>query len=311
MKFAIIGASGFIGLHTSEYFRGNNAAVDLYSREISHNFLKLHFPSSILLRSDSDDFWRRAQDYSAAIYLSSVPGATAASSVLTEVTGNVSSAIAFFERLAAVNPKCHVIYASSGGTIYGPGHNVPIAEEAAANPISPYGVGKLLIETSLRFLSVTQGLPVTTLRIANPVGYWQLSGRHGFVTAAIRSAMTNAKLKVFGNGSNLRDYFDVDDLCRLLLKLASEPHTGYRVNNVGSGIESSELDVVSAVEDVLGVELSPEMTASRGSDLKYAVLDPSRTRREFGWVSNLSIAGLAEKVVQTAGERGFPSRPSS
>ncbi|MEI2302399.1 NAD-dependent epimerase/dehydratase family protein [Ensifer sp. MJa1] len=307
MKFAIIGASGFIGLHTGEYFRKNGADVDLYSREKSLDFLKSHFPSSVLYRSDSDEFWSRAKDYSAVIYLSS---AAANGTVLSEVTGNVSLAVSFFERLAAINARCHVIYASSGGTIYGPGHAVPIVEEAAPNPISPYGVGKSLIETSLKFLAFARGVPVSTLRIANPVGYWQLSGPHGFVTAAIRSAMTNQKLRVFGDGSNLRDYFDVDDLSRLLLMLASEPHTGYRVNNVGSGIESSEIDVVTAVEGVLGVKLFPEMIASRLSDLKYAVLDPSRTRREFGWVSNLPIADLAEKVVRAARERGFPDRSS-
>jgi len=302
-----MGAGGFIGLHVGEQAIVDEVNLDLYSRKGGHTFLRSIFPSTNILCSESSEFFDRAREYSGVIYLSSNLGSTSEQTVSGAIADSFRETAFFFEQLAARNPNCHVVFASSGGTVYGQGHSHPIPESTAVNPTTPYAFGKVLTEETLRFLSTVHGLPVTVLRIANPVGYWQLRGRHGFISAAIRCGLSGEELTVFGDGSNARDYFDVDDLAALMLRIGttSSPRT-FQITNVGSGVGSSETDVIRAVEDALNAKINIKFSSARQSDLKYAVLDPRLTERTHGWRSCKSLNEIITKAWKRVQASGLP-----
>lgn len=114
--------------------------------------------------------------------------------------------------------------------------------------------GKLLIEDIFHFLSRIEGVGVAILRAANPVGVWQVSGRHGLVAAAIK----NSALSIFGSGNNRCDYFDADGLVALIAGFAREDRRICRTFNIGSGIPRTELEIVALVEKVLKCKMKYE-----------------------------------------------------
>lgn len=304
-----MGAGGFIGLHVGEQAVFNKVSLDLYSRKGGHTFLRGIFPSTDIFCSESSDFFDRAQDYSGVIYLSSTLGSTSQQTVSGAIADSFRETAFFFEKLSSRNPHCHVVFASSGGTVYGPGHSHPIPETMAVCPTTSYAFGKVLTEETLRFLSTVHGLPVTVLRIANPVGYWQLRGRHGFISAAIRCGLSDEVLTVFGDGSNARDYFDVDDLAALMLKIGTTSSCRtFQITNVGSGLGRSETDVIRAVENALNTKINIRFSSARKSDLKYAVLDTSLAERTHGWRSCKSLDEIITKVWKRVQVSGLPQR---
>ena len=145
-----------------------------------------------------------------------------------EVDVNASTLIRFSEHLFSRNPDAHLIYLSSGGQIYGPGHSEPISEENQVDAVTPYALGKVLIEQTLNYLHDQIAAKITILRLSNPIGRWQLNTSHGLVTAAINAAVNDQGLTIFGEGLNQRDYFDVDDFAEFIIKTAREqnPVTG-------------------------------------------------------------------------------------
>lgn len=308
MKTAVISAGGFIAKHFIESAQNASIRIDLYSRPEARGILNQSFPNVPCFAVDTSAFWERAPEYRSIIYLRSETGPSQLGGVTKELEANVNTASRFFTKLGEVNPNCHIIFPSSGGTVYGAGYTDPIPETSSPNPKTLYGLGKILIEHVLKHLAAAHGQPVTILRISNPVGYWQLGGRHGFVAAAIRSALSERPLTVFGAGTNKRDYFDVDDLATLLCKISLEPAYGFQLFNIGSGVATTEQEVICTVERALNLRLHPTFTARRSTDLDYAVVDPNQAFEKLSWTTERSLYDTILKVAARIKREGLPEQ---
>lgn len=176
-----------------------------------------------------------------------------------------------------------IVFLSSGGAVYGTPRAVPIAEDAATEPISAYGIGKLALERYLALYANLYGLASVVLRPANPFGPYQNPARgQGIVPAMVASALHGRALDVWGDGAVVRDFLYVEDLCRAVLAAAC--YTGpLRTFNVGSGIGRSLLEVAGAVAEVVGRPVPIVHRPARPADVPVSVLDSTRITEATGW----------------------------
>ncbi len=187
-----------------------------------------------------------------------------------------------------------IVFASSGGTVYGPGGDGPIPETAPTDPISAYGIGKLAVEKYLALYHHLYGLEYRVLRIGNAYGPHQHPLREqGLVASVLHRLLTDMPIPVWGDGSVIRDYVHVDDVVAAMLAVA-EAENGPRLFNVGSGIGRSVRSVIDDAARVVGRPARIVAMPGRSADVSVNVLDSSRLRQRTGWSPAVGWeAGLA------------------
>jgi len=185
-----------------------------------------------------------------------------------------------------------VVYASSGGTIYGEPQQVPIPEDHPLAPKSAYGQSKLAIENYLAFYGRTTPLEVSILRLSNPYGPAQNPfGVQGLIAIAMGCALDGRPIGVFGGGRTVRDYIYIDDVVAAMLLAADAPPA---LANVSSGQGHSVVEILDAVERVTGRRVVRTALPERHGDVLVNVLDNRRARRLFGWSPQVGLDdGLA------------------
>ncbi len=184
-------------------------------------------------------------------------------------------------RVAGTNK---VIFSSSGGTIYGvvPPEDLPAREGQAQRPLSPYGVAK---KASTDYLSAYRELhqvDFTSLALANVYGPRQNPlGEAGVVAIFAGLLFDGRQCTIYGDGAKTRDYVYVDDAVDAVVR--SFDRGGGLLCNVGSGVETSDMEVHDAVARAVGVKAQPRHAADRPGDLQRISLDPGRAAMQLGW----------------------------
>lgn len=175
-----------------------------------------------------------------------------------------------------------VVFASSGGAIYGGGAKLPVRETAAKRPESPYGISKKIVEDYFRWFKEFHRLDYTLIAPANIYGPRQDPGLEGGVVAIFALAMLKGRRPtIFGDGSQTRDFVYVGDVCDAFLR-AADAGSGSLLN-VGSGVETSVLDLYGAMAKATGFEAKPQFEAEKPGDVKRSVVDASKAASSIGW----------------------------
>lgn len=178
-----------------------------------------------------------------------------------------------------------VVYAASGGTLYGTAdpRELPLAESRPRAPRSPYGVSKAAVIDYLATYHELYGLAHTSLALANVYGPRQdAHGEAGVVAIFAQALLSGKPTKVFGDGTKTRDYVFVDDVVDAFVKAAGEAGGGLRFN-IGTGTETSDRQLHSAVAAAVGGPDDPEFHPDRLGDLERSCLDISRAARVLRW----------------------------
>ncbi|HSM01188.1 MAG TPA: GDP-mannose 4,6-dehydratase [Acidimicrobiia bacterium] len=197
-------------------------------------------------------------------------------------------------RRAGVRKVC---FASSGGAIYGGDVKLPAKESAAKAPQSPYGISKKIVEDYFHWYSQVHGVAYTLLALANVYGPRQDPGLEGGVTAIFSLAMLEGRRpKIFGDGTQTRDFVYVEDVCDAFLR-AADRGDGHLLN-IGSGIETSVNDLYGLVADVTDYPTKPDYAPAKPGDVYRSVVDPSRAKKELGWEPWTSLREGLEKTVE-------------
>ena len=186
-----------------------------------------------------------------------------------------------------------IVFSSTGGAIYGECDG-PADEDHAREPLAPYGVSKLSGEEYLAAYNRLYGTSHVSLRFGNVYGPRQdPKGEAGVVAIFMNRLLREGGTpKIFGDGTQTRDYVYVGDV--VAASLAAAEHGG-GVLNVGSGVETSVLDLYERIQRVAGVTRDAELAEARPGELQRSVLDPSRARTALGWAPQHSLdEGLAE-----------------
>ena len=177
-----------------------------------------------------------------------------------------------------------LVFASSGGTVYGPAGPDPIAETAATDPISAYGIGKLTVEKYLGLYRHLYGFDGRVLRIANAYGPHQHPLREqGLVASVLHRLLAGSAIPVWGDGAVVRDYIHVQDVVSAMLTVAFAEDAGPALYNVGSGVGRSVLSVIDDAARVVGRAPVLDIRPGRSADVAVNILDSTRLRRQTGW----------------------------
>jgi UDP-glucose 4-epimerase len=212
-----------------------------------------------------------------------------------DVRSNLVDTLQFLDSCMEAGVR-KVIFASSGGTVYGPPQTVPITEDHPTEPITSYGIVKLAVEKYLGFYHHLHGLDYAALRVSNPYGpYQNPTGQQGVVAVFLQSLHAGRPITVWGDGNVVRDYLYVADLVDALT-LAAQTECSQKIFNIGSGRGTSLNELVALMAEVTGERPEMEYLRGRALDVPANVLDVSRARSELGWSPKI---GLAEGVGET------------
>ncbi len=181
-------------------------------------------------------------------------------------------------KLLELAEKKHIklIFLSSGGTVYGKQEIQPITETALPHPINHYGNVKLCIENTILTFASQSDMDIVIARLANPYGPGQDYRKGvGFIDAVIRNAISGNAITIYGDGSVVRDYIYIDDVCGLLTKLVDIKLDNDPIINICSGIGISNNDILDITRKIHG-DLTVNYIDSRSVDLQKVVLDNTK-----------------------------------
>lgn len=190
---------------------------------------------------------------------------------------------------AAAGKIRRVVFASSGGVVYGDPEVIPTPETAPKGPISPYGVSKLAGEYYLRALGVLRGFETVSMRYANVFGPRQDPGSEaGVVSIFISRILAGQPITIFGDGLQTRDLVFVRDVARAnVLASSAEIPRGESIDdtaiNVATSRQVSVADLARTIGEVLGVEPVIKHAPARAGELMRSALDIGKAGRVLGW----------------------------
>ena len=181
-----------------------------------------------------------------------------------------------------------IIFASSGGAIYGDKEPIPAAEDHSKEPMSPYGVSKLTGELYLHYYYTAFGLPYVALRYANVYGPRQSNrGEAGVVAIFISQLLSGKSPVINGDGRQTRDYVFVGDVVKANLAALMSDYVGGI--NIGTGKETDVVALCESLRDALGTDVKAVHGPAKVGEQKRSCLDNGLARRVLGWQPEIAI----------------------
>lgn len=199
---------------------------------------------------------------------------------------------------ARAHPGTRVVLASSAAT-YGDVDEVPVREEAARWPTSPYGFHKFSSELALRMYADVHGVPTAALRFFNVYGPRQdpSSPYSGVISIFMKRALEGQGLTIFGDGEQTRDFVYVEDVAAAIRRAAARDLAG-DVFNVGTGAETSVNTLAETVVRLAGSASSIAHAPARAGEIVRSCADLSRSRETLGYAPTVSLDdGLARTLA--------------
>ena len=293
MKCLILGGAGFIGSHLAQGLLAEGHQVRIFDRP------NLLLPPE--LRPDPRIEWFEGDFLNQDELALAVAGSEVVFHLVSatlpkssndnpvyDVESNIIGTLRLLE-IARLNGVRRVIFASSGGTVYGLPQSLPIAESHPTQPLVSYGIAKLAIEKYLHMYQVLHGVEYCVLRLANPFGERQrVSAAQGAVAVFLHRALHGETIHIWGDGSVTRDYIYIKDAIRAFIKAMSWQGT-QRVFNIGSGQGLSLNDILAAMEKLLGRPVTRSYEPARNFDVPVNVLDIACARQQLGWAPAVSF----------------------
>ena len=192
-----------------------------------------------------------------------------------------------------------VVFASSGGTIYGEpsGEALPVKESHPQQPISPYGVAKKVVGDYLFAYRQLHQLEYTALALANVYGPRQdPHGEAGVVAIFAGRLLAGEPCTIFGDGEQTRDYVYVDDVVDAFVRASDKG--GGLVLNIGTGVETSVNELYATMARVAGVDRSASLAPARDGEVPRSSLDAGRAGIQLGWKPWTDLATGTSAVLE-------------
>ena len=294
MRYLVTGGAGFVGSNLVDRLLAEGHEVDVIddlsrgtlanladARASAEGALKIH-RHDIRSRDTVPLMERRAPDI--VVHLAAqIDVRVSVSDPVLDAEINIIGFLNVLEGARAAGSS-KVIFASSGGTIYGdvPDEALPIRESQPQRPVSPYGITKRAATDYLHAYRELYQLDFTSLAFANIYGPRQdPHGEAGVVAIFSQLLLQGRQCTVFGDGAQTRDYVFVDDAVDAIVR-ATERGGGL-LCNIGTGVETTVLEVHDSVARAVGVRAQPIFAHARPGELQRSALDPGRAAMQLGW----------------------------
>ena len=202
---------------------------------------------------------------------------------------------------AAGKLGARVLFASTGGALYGNEAPIPTPETYVAQPLAPYGASKLAGEAFVATQARSHGLANVVLRLGNVYGPRQNAHGEAGVVAIFSDRLLNGEVPVvYGHGKPTRDYVHVADVTRAFLLAADGVVSG--TFNIGWGKETSVNELLAALQRVAGTNIEPKLEPLRPGELDRSAIDSRAAADAFGWRPERSLEeGIADTFRWYAG----------
>jgi UDP-glucose 4-epimerase len=190
-----------------------------------------------------------------------------------------------------------IIFASTGGAVYGESEDLPVNEGHPIAPLSPYGLTKHTFEQYLSLYRRLYGLAYTILRYPNVYGPRQdPHGEAGVVAIFTLQMLSGERPTIFGDGTKTRDYVHISDIVAANMLVINQNHG--EVYNLGWGREVSDFQIFTTVRDALGVKIEPRFGQKRPGEIDHICLDGKKIHGQLGWQPKMSLEeGVARTVA--------------
>lgn len=214
-------------------------------------------------------------------------------SPLTDAAINILGSLMLLEACAGSTVE-HLLFASTGGALYGDEVPRPTPETAPATPQSPYGIAKLTVEEYLRVLGPLQQLAVTVFRYANVYGPRQIvEGEAGVIAIFCERLRAGQVPTIYGDGEQTRDYIHVQDIVSANLAAIEERITG--TFNLGTSVGTSLNQATALLLRAANSQVEVEYRGARAGEIRNSVLDATQASAALGWSAKIPLeAGLAD-----------------
>jgi UDP-glucose 4-epimerase len=300
MKAVVTGGAGFIGSNLVDALleRGDEVVVvDNLTTGKRENVEQAVAGGALLVDTDIRDGQALAELFEDARpdvvfhFAAQIDVRKSVADTPLDATINVIGTINVLE--AALKVGARVVNSSTGGAIYGEGRIIPAPEDHPAEPEAPYGQSKFAAEGYLELYRRLHGLSTISLRYGNVYGPRQDPlGEAGVIAIFCGKLIDGQKPTVFGDGLQTRDYVYVGDVVAANLAAAESEATG--PFNIGTGRQTTVLDLVEALGEISGRDFEPEFAPERPGEVHHIALDYTRAREQLGFEPKIGLReGLA------------------
>lgn len=290
-KILVTGGAGFIGsnlVHKLIQRRHKVVVIDNLSTGFKSNlhpqakFYKVDICSAVIDKI----FQKEKFDY-ILHYAAQVDVRKSLQNPILDVEVNISGSISLLRSCQKHKVK-KVVFASTGGAIYGEQSYFPADEKHLELPISPYGVAKLSVEKYLHFYNKAYGIPYVAIRYANIYGPRQNpKGDSGVVAIFSEKLLKNETLTIYGKGEQTRDYVYVEDAVNAAILALKSKQTGSF--NIGTGKETSVNQLYQMMKTKTGSGSSVTYAPFRAGEQRRSCIDYTKAKKLLGWKPSFDL----------------------
>jgi UDP-glucose 4-epimerase len=293
-SFIVTGGAGFIGSNLADALVADGAKVvvvdDLSTGRASNLGAEVELQQLDITESAPLDALVGLVRPSAVFHLAAQSSVTVSvSDPARDCAVNVQGTLNVLE--AARGSSAPVVFASTGGALYGNAAPLPTSEDWIPAPLAPYGASKWAGEAYVLTWAGSTGIPNTVCRLGNVYGPRQSPhGEAGVIAIFSHRLWSGERPVVYGHGKPTRDYVHVDDVVRAMMAAVGRPGTF----NVATGIETDVSTILAELCQISGMSVDPVLAPLREGELERSCMNPTRAHDELGWSARVALPeGLA------------------
>lgn len=290
-KILVTGGAGFIGSHLVDKLieKGNRVAVidNLSTGKIENLNPEAVFYNVDICDPKIKEIFAKEKPERVFHLAAQIDVRNSVEDPINDAKTNILGSLNIIEG-ARINNVKKIIFASTGGVMYGNAKIIPTPESYPAQPQCPYGVGKLAVEYYLNYYHNVFALRYAALRLGNVYGPRQdKNGEAGVVAIFCAKMINKHNCVINGDGRQTRDYVYVKDVVEAILIVANDDNIG--IYNIGTGIETNVNTIHSKIRAIIGGAQEAAHGPAKAGDHRRGSLDSSKAKKELAWEPKYSL----------------------
>jgi UDP-glucose 4-epimerase len=300
MKILITGGAGFIGSHIVDKLITEGykvIVVDNLSTGKKENLNpRVKFYKIDVTNPKISQLFKKEKPEIVFHYAAQINSRKSVKNPIFDAKVNIIGGLNILENCREYKVK-KIIFASSGGEIYGNAIIIPTPETYSPSPISPYGVGKLALEGYLKSYFKMFRIPFISLRYGNVYGPRQNpDGEAGVIAIFITRILKNEEVLIHGDGKQTKDYIFIDDAVEATILSFKRNFRG--ILNIGTGKETSVLEIFNKIKELTNIKAKKKNINLSPCSFKRGCLSIKKAKKELGWQPKYSLEEGLRKAIE-------------